>query len=102
MTPSSLTTCSTARERVVSSAPTASTAAGADSFARPKSSTFARPCASTMNVGGLQIPVHDAGAVRRGECVGHLRRDAQRFGEPHALARDQLIQRLAIHSSMTM
>ena len=49
------------------------------------------------DVGGLQIPVHDAGAVRGGECVGHLRRDAQRFGEPHALARDQLIQRLAIH-----
>src|ERR1039458_2812504 len=26
-----------------------------------------------------------------------LRRDAPRFGEPHALARDQLIQRLGIH-----
>ena len=35
--------------------------------------------------------------MRGGERVGHLRRDAQRFGEPHAFARDQLVQWLAIH-----
>ena len=49
------------------------------------------------DVGGLQIAVYDAGGVRGGERAGHLRGDAQRIGEPHALARDQLVQRLAIH-----
>ena len=49
------------------------------------------------DVGGLQVPVYDAGSVRGGQGVGHLRGDAQRFGEPHAFARDQFVEGLAIH-----
>ena len=40
--------------------------------------------------------MYDAGGVRGGERVGHLRGDAQRIGEPHAFARNQLVQGLAI------
>ncbi len=49
------------------------------------------------DVGGLQIAVHDARAVRGRQSVGDLDRVAQRVIQPHALAADQPVQGLAGH-----
>ncbi len=48
------------------------------------------------DVGGLQIAMHDSSGMRGRQPIGHLHRHAQGFGEPHALARNQLVERLPI------
>jgi hypothetical protein len=42
------------------------------SFARPKSSTLARPSSVTMTFLGLDVTMHDPGAVGGRQRVGNL------------------------------
>lgn len=44
---------------------------------------------------GLQIPVHDAGAMRAVERVGHLNPDGERVGERQRASGDAVAERLA-------
>jgi hypothetical protein len=48
------------------------------------------------DVRGLEVPVHDARAVRAVERVGDLRPQAKRLGRGHAPAREALLERLAL------
>jgi hypothetical protein len=48
------------------------------------------------NVARFEIAMDDSSGMSGGKGVGDLHRDAQGFGESHALARDELVKRLAI------
>ena len=62
--------------RVRSSAPAA--------LAMPKSVTFTGPSRRHEHVGGLHVAVHEPGAVRGVERVGHLLADADDVGDGEA------------------
>ena len=67
------------------------------SFARPKSSTLTRPSSVTMTLAGFRSRWTMPGRVRRGQRIRDLDGVLQRLAQPHPLARDQLVERLALH-----
>ena len=68
---------------------------------QPEVEHFNDAVRADLDVGGLQIPMHDAALVRRFECVGDLARNRQRFVERHAAARDPIGERRTSTNSST-
>ena len=70
--------------------------AGSTAFASPKSSTFTVP-SLYLDVGRLQVTVHDAGLVRGLERIGNLARDRQRLRGGNGAAIDALREVFPLH-----
>ena len=66
------------------------------SFASPKSRIFTAAISRHEDVLRLQIAMHDAFLVRRGEAMGDLHRVLDRFAHRQRAVNEPLPQRLAV------
>ena len=64
-------------------------------FASPKSSTLTLPARRDLDVGRLQVPMHDPLLVRRSERLGDLPAERQRLVHGHGPGNETLGKRLA-------
>ena len=66
-------------------------------FRQPEIEDLDSPVARDHDVGGLEIPVHDVGGVRRCEAIGNLDRHVEQRAHRDWASLDQRGQHLATH-----